>query len=269
MQLLSLIVVLIAAGLVLCVLMACAWAIQQRTGNSSWIDFGWTSSVGLVGTASALLGVDGVLPGPRQWLIALLCACWCVRLAWHLLARALRGIDDPRYAALAKQWGGDASRRMFWFAQSQALAALPLVLAVVLAAHRPGVWPDGGDVAGMLVVTCAIIGAAVSDAQLRRFTADPSNRGKVCDSGLWRWSRHPNYFFEWLGWVGFAITALAASRNDQIGWLALLAPLEMYVLLVYVSGIPPLEAHMAQSRSDSWASYRSRTSAFFPWPPFA
>jgi len=247
--------------------MATAWWLQQRTDISSWIDFGWTVSVGFVGVGAAMLPLNPAWPDVRQLVVAAWMICWSLRLASHLLRRARRGHDDPRYAELSRQWGDDAKRRMFWFAQAQAVAALPLVLAALLAAHRPGLWPGWLDVLGSITLGAGLVGAAVSDRQLSEFASLPAHRGKVCDQGLWRWSRHPNYFFEWLGWMGLAITASDPGGEYPAGWLAILAPIAMYWLLVHVSGIPPLEAHMAQTRGDVWKSYCFRTSAFFPWPP--
>lgn len=106
---------------------------------------------------------------------------------------------------------------------------------------------------------------ALADRQLRRFKLYPSNAGLVCDAGLWRWSRHPNYFFEWLGWWAYPIIAL--SPGYAWGWASLAAPAIMYWILVHVTGIPPLEEQMLQSRGDRYREYQARTNAFFPWPP--
>ena len=99
----------------------------------------------------------------------------------------------------------------------------------------------------------------------RRFKADSANRGKICETGLWGWSRHPNYFFEWLGWVAFPLIAL--SGGDLIGLAAFAAPALMYVLLVHMSGVPPLEAHMERTRGAAFDDYRARVNVFFPGPP--
>ena len=120
------------------------------------------------------------------------------------------------------------------------------------------------DALGVLVFLGALAGAALSDEQLRRFKADPANRGKVCDVGLWGYSRHPNYFFEWLGWVAFPIIAISGAH--LWGLAAFAAPALMYLLLVHVSGIPPLEAHMQRSRGAAFDLYRARVNAFFPGP---
>ena len=247
----------------LSVALTCAWFAEQRTGNASWIDFGWTCAVGLVGVAVALAPFGSSASPSRAAMVSALAMLWGARLAAHLLQRALRGADDPRYVDLRRQWGADASWRMFWFAQAQAVAAIPLVLAVLLAAHRPGSWPDWQDGLGLATALMAIAGAALSDWQLRRFAADPAHRNKVCDVGFWRWSRHPNYFFEWLGWVGIAIVAIDAG----LGWLAVSAPCLMYWLLVHVSGIPLLEQHMLRSRGGAYRAYQRTTSPFFPRRP--
>lgn len=265
MTIISLLASLAVAGVALSFLLALAWAIEQRTGNSSWIDCGWTCAVGVVGFGAALAPIGSAATW-RSPIVGLLIAVWGVRLASHLFGRAWRGVDDPRYASLRRQWGREAGRRMFWFAQSQAIAAIALVLAVLLAAHRPGTWPDWQDLVGLAVVLASLTGAGVSDWQLRSFASDPAHRGKVCDRGLWRYSRHPNYFFEWTGWVGFAIVACDFSGAYAIGWLAVLAPALMYLLLVYVSGIPLLEEHMKRTRGAAFLDYQRRTSAFFPWP---
>ncbi len=92
----------------------------------------------------------------------------------------------------------------------------------------------------------------------------PDDRGAVADTGLWGWSRHPNYFFEWLGWFGYF--AIAVTPGYGPGWLALIGPAMMYWLLVHASGIPPLEKHMLATRGDAFRAYQARVSAFFPWP---
>jgi len=256
---------LLAIASALCVIMAGAWLVQQRTGNSGWVDTIWTFGLGAVGAVSALVPLDGI--GSRQIIAALMIAIWAGRLGLHIAQRS-RGItDDPRYAEMARGWGSDASRQMFWLLQKQAWVTIPLALAVFLAAHNPAPLLRPQDIAALLVIAVAIVGEAVADSQLRAFAADPANKGRVCDAGLWSWSRHPNYFFEWFGWLAYPLLAIDMSGSYGWGWLALLAPACMYWLLVYVSGIPPLEAHMLRSRGQAFRDYQARTSTFFPLPP--
>ena len=256
---------LAAIALSLSVLMTGAWMVQQRTGNSGWVDTIWTFSLGLVGAASALWPVAGAAPNPRQWLVAALVATWSVRLGAHIAVRTAGITDDPRYAAFAKEWGVNSPRKMFLFLQNQGFGSIPLVFAIFVAARFPDPALRIQDGLGVLILAAGIAGEALADAQLKRFRHDPANKGRVCDIGLWRWSRHPNYFFEWFGWLAYPVIAI--STDYPWGWATLLAPLFMYWILVHVTGIPPLEAQMLRSRGERYREYQSRTSAFFPLPP--
>ena len=258
---------LVAIAAALSVLMTGAWLVQQRTGNSGWVDTIWTFSLGLVGAGSALWPVAGTSPNARQWLVAALVAIWSLRLGTHIAIRTKGITDDPRYAAFAREWGVDSPRRMFVFLQNQGFGSIPLVFAIFVAARFPSDVLRPVDYLGALILLAGIAGEALSDAQLKRFREDPANAGRVCDVGLWRWSRHPNYFFEWVGWLAYPVIAL--STGYVWGWASLLAPLFMYWILVYVTGIPPLEAQMLRSRGERYRDYQSRTSQFFPLPPHA
>ena len=252
-------------ALSLAVLMAFAWVVQQHTGNSGWVDTIWTFAVGLTGAGAALWPMAGEGANARQWLVASLVALWSVRLGMHIAIRT-RGIaDDPRYAAFAAEWGLNAPRRMFIFLQNQALGSVPLVFAIFVAAHVPVPALRIQDSLGAVILLAGIAGEAIADAQLRRFRHGPANTGRVCDVGLWRWSRHPNYFFEWLGWLAYPVIGLAAGY--PWGWASLFAPIFMYWILVHVTGIPPLEAQMLRSRGERYRAYQTRTSMFFPLPP--
>ncbi|MGB8398653.1 DUF1295 domain-containing protein [Bradyrhizobium sp.] len=252
-------------ALSLSILMVAAWALQQRTGNSGWVDTIWTFSLGLVGAASALWPVEGTAPNARQWLVAVLVAIWSLRLGVHLAIRTTGITDDPRYAAFAEAWGVDSTRKMFMFLQNQGFASIPLVFAIFVAARFPSDALRWQDYLGALILLAWIAGEGLADAQLRRFRADPANKGGVCDVGLWRWSRHPNYFFEWFGWLAYPVIALSADY--PCGFASLPAPILMYWILVHVTGIPPLEEQMLRSRGERYREYQSRTSAFFPLPP--
>ena len=254
-----------AIALSLSVLMAGAWMVQQRTGNSGWVDTIWTFSLGLVGACSALWPVAGAAPNARQWLVAVLAAIWSLRLGLHIAVRTAGITDDPRYAAFAKEWGVDSPRRMFVFLQNQGFGSIPLVFSIFVAARFPSELLRLQDYLGVLILLAGISGEALADAQLKRFRTDGANQGRVCDIGLWRWSRHPNYFFEWFGWLAYPMIAL--SELYPWGWATLLAPAFMYWILVHVTGIPPLEQQMLRSRGERYRDYQSRTSMFFPLPP--
>lgn len=264
------IALVLAVSLSLSIVMSGAWFAWRGTKNSGWIDTTWTFGVGAVGCIGALLPAlwsGGVTA--RQGLVAALVAVWSLRLGLHIAHRTAGIKDDPRYGRMVADWGDDASRQMFFLAQKQALVSIPLALSMVLAAWNPLPGLRLQDVLGVLDLLAAIVGEGVADAQLRRFRADPQNRGRICDVGLWGWSRHPNYFFEWLGWVAYPLLAIDVSGAYPWGFAALLAPICMYWLLVHVSGIPPLEAHMLERRGQAFRAYQARTNAFFPAPPRA
>ena len=256
------ITILLCALLAMSGAMALAWRVQRASGSSGWIDTIWSAATGLVGLGVAL--APGAEPG-RGKLAAALVALWAARLALHIAARTRGAPDDPRYADLARQWGADAPRRMFWFLQTQAMAGFVLVVAVRLAAINPAPFPRLADALAVAILLVAVAGEALANSQLEKFRRAHRGEKRICEDGLWRWSRHPNYFFEWLGW--FAYPILAISGENPLGWLALGAPLLMYVLLVHVSGIPPLEAQMAASRGEAFRDLQTRVSAFFPVPP--
>lgn len=255
--------VLIAVSLSM--LMAGAWLVQQRTGNSGWVDTIWTFALGIVGVGGALWPIAGAAPNQRQWLVAALVAIWSLRLGIHIAIRTSAISDDPRYAAFAEEWGSNAPRRMFIFLQNQALGTIPLAFAIFAAAHVPAEAFRLQDMIAVAILLIGIGGEALADAQLRRFRDNPVNRDRVCDTGLWRWSRHPNYFFEWFGWLAYPVIGLAPDY--PWGLATLLGPIFMYWILVHVTGVPPLEEHMLRSRGERYRDYQSRTSAFFPLPP--
>jgi steroid 5-alpha reductase family enzyme len=257
--------ILLAAG-ALSAIMALAWHVQGRTGNSGWVDTTWSLGVGFVGAALALMPSQDPWPHWRQLVVAGLVLAWSLRLGLHIAGRSRGAADDPRYNDLARAWGTDARRRMFVFLQAQALVGVVLVCAIVLAAHDPNPALRLQDALGVLLLAFAILGEAKADHQLRAFKA-AANRGKICDTGLWAWSRHPNYFFEWLGWTAYPVIAIDLAGYNPWGWLALAAPGCMYWVLVHASGIPPLEAHMLRARGADYRAYQQRTPAFFPRPP--
>lgn len=256
---------LLAIAVSLSVLMAGAWVVQNRTGNSGWVDTIWTLSLGFVGAGSALWPIDGQSQNTRQWLVAALVVIWSVRLGSHIAARTVKIDDDPRYAAIAKEWGVDSAKKMFLFLQNQAFASIPLVFAIFVAARYPGDALRVQDYLGAVILVIGIAGEALSDSQLKTFRSNPDNKGKVNNYGLWGWSRHPNYFFEWVGWLAYPMIAIAPDY--PWGWATLLAPIFMYWILRHVTGVPPLEDQMIKSRGDKYRDYQKRVSVFFPLPP--
>ena len=180
----------------------------------------------------------------------------------HISVRTRGAGDDPRYAELAREWGADFPRRLFVFLQIQAAAALPLVAAVALAARAPRPFPDLFDLAAIVVAAAALAGEAMADAQLAKFRREGPSGG-LCEIGLWRFSRHPNYFFEFLFWCAWPLLAFDLSGDYPQGLLALAAPAFIYWLLAHVSGVPLLEKQCAPR-----AARRSRITPAASTPSF-
>lgn len=244
--------------------MALGWWLARKPGQSGLMDVVWSVSTAIAGAVGALVPADGAVPA-RQVAVAVLALAWGGRLGWHIWQRGRNGKhDDPRYAELRKGWGDKADQRLFLFAEIQALAALILAQAIAAAARNPAPIAQWSDIAGLALIVIAVVGEGVSDAQLARWRSRPESKGQVCEAGLWSVSRHPNYFFEWLGWCAWAVIAIDPSH--PLSFMALGAPGLMYVLLVHVSGIPPLEAHMLATRGERFRAYQATTSAFFPAP---
>jgi steroid 5-alpha reductase family enzyme len=238
-------------------LMLMLWLRQRQTRDATSVDIAWAAGIGLLALYFAWSG-----PGEptRRLLTATLAGIWSFRLAWHLYARASKGQEDGRYQMLRAQWGAAAQRNFFFFFQAQALLVALFSLPIFLATANP--LPLGWlDALGLCIWVVAIVGESIADAQLAHFRRDPANKGHTCQRGLWGYSRHPNYFFEWLHWFTYVPLALPFA----MGWLSLIAPILMLYLLFAVTGIPYTEKRALASRGDSYRDYQRRTNAFFPW----
>jgi steroid 5-alpha reductase family enzyme len=237
------------------------WAQQRARRNATAVDFAWAANLGLLALFFACMG-DA--PPARRALLALIAGAWSLRLSLHLLFdRVLGKEEDGRYRALRASWGDKAQRNFFLFYQAQALLDAILALPFLLIARNPARAIAPVEFAGAALLVLALAGESLADRQLAHHRADPGNRGRTCRAGLWRFSRHPNYFFEWLNWCAFALVALPAP----LGWLGLLSPALMLYLVLRVTGIPPSEARALESRGEDYRDYQRTTSAFFPWFP--
>ncbi len=236
---------------------ALLWLRQRRTRNATSVDAAWAGTIGVLVLAGALV-LDG--PPARRALAGGLGALWAFRLMAHLLVhRVLRETrEDGRYQALRERWGAAADRRFFLFYQAQAAVAALFTLPILAAMQGGPLGPP--DAAAALLWLGAVGGEAVADRQLARFRADPAGRGRVCDTGLWRYSRHPNYFFEWLHWFAYVLL----GRGAPLTWIG---PALMLLFLYRISGIPYAEAQSLASRGDAYRAYQRSTSAFIPWFP--
>ncbi|TPW33266.1 DUF1295 domain-containing protein [Martelella alba] len=258
--------ILIGAFVWLVLAMSFAWLVQRKTGNSGWIDAIWSAATGLGGLFVVACGT-GFSSG-RSMLAFALVFIWALRLSVHIAARSAHVSDDPRYRALLQGWGTAAAVRLWWFLQIQAVASFILLLSIYAAASNTARFPGFWDGLAIIVALVAISGEGVADFQLQMFRKGEKEPGekRVCEVGLWRYCRHPNYFFEWLWWCSWPLIAVSGHGFSGMSLIALLAPVMMYWLLNSVSGIPHLEAHMLRSRGDAYRRYQKRVNAFFPGP---
>ncbi|MGH8529549.1 MAG: DUF1295 domain-containing protein [Nevskiales bacterium] len=235
------------------------WLVQTRTRNAGIVDVFWPLSIGAAGVLYAMLASGS---GFARLCLALLAAAWSLRLGGYLALRNLGQAEDARYAKLREQWGTQVNARMFVFFQIQALAGAALSLSMLAAAGHA----DSGDgqiLIGVAVGALGVLGEAAADAQLARFKSDPANRGRVCKYGLWRYSRHPNYFFESVFWCAFPILAWGAPQ----AWLGFVGPVLITFFLLKFTGVPATEEHARRSRGAEYEDYLRTTSRFIPWLP--
>lgn len=242
-------------------LMAATFLIARRIGNFSIVDVMWSFNFTPLAALFALMGSG--LPA-RRILVMGMAALWSLRLTVHLARRiaALHPREEGRYIELRRQWKDDVNGRFFRFFLLQGALNAFLSLPFLYACLNPSSVPGPLEVFGALVFVASLVGEGVADAQLEAFRREPANAGRVCRQGLWRYSRHPNYFFEWLVWCAFALIASSAP----FGWISWICPALMLYFLLRVTGIPATEEQAIRSRGEAYREYQRTTSAFVPWP---
>jgi steroid 5-alpha reductase family enzyme len=248
------------AAIVVAALMLGLWLVSIPLRDASIVDPAWGPAFVLVALVAALAG-DGCLG--RRWLLLAMTAVWGLRLGAHLLLRKLRDPgEDRRYAAIRKRRGQSF---VLWSLVAifglQGLLVLIVSLPIQVAADRGGAL-TAAVIPGVALFCVGLAFEAVGDEQLRRFKARPENKGQVMDQGLWRYTRHPNYFGDFCVWWGLWLVALTAGGT----WWTAVGPVVMSVLLIRVSGAALLEKDIGERRP-GYAEYAKRTSGFFPWSP--
>ncbi|MET0224987.1 MAG: DUF1295 domain-containing protein [Dokdonella sp.] len=252
-----LLVVWLGASLV----MLAGWLRQRRTRNAGIVDVLWSACMAAAAMFYAVCGSGALLP---RVLVAMLGGIWGIRLALHLWQRVSHEPEDGRYRYLRAHWHDDPQRFLLFF-MAQALLTALLSLPFWIAAHNPSPQWNLWMIGAVLVWLVSLGGETIADRQLAHYRADPAHRGRTCRSGLWRYSRHPNYFFEWLHWFAYVFLSVGAGA----GWVAasLVGPALMLISLCWITGIPFTEAQALRSRGDDYRDYRRMTGAFIPWFP--
>lgn len=251
----------LSAGLLILGLMTLLWLLSLRLKDASIVDPFWGSGFVITAWFYFALTPDG-FPA-RKWLLVLLTTVWGLRLSLYLLWRNHGKGEDFRYRA----WRQEEGARWWWFSFFKVFllqGVLMWIISAPLLAAQISPMPAGLTLIDGLAAAIWAIGfffEAVGDWQLARFKADPANRGKLLTSGVWRYTRHPNYFGDAAQWWGFFGMALAAG-----GWFTLFSPLLMSYFLRYVSGVAMLEKTLKPAKP-GYAEYVARTNAFIPWFP--
>ena len=248
------------AAIAVAALMLALWLVSIPMRDVSIVDPAWGPAFVLVSLVAAVAG-DGCVG--RKWLLLAMTAVWGIRLGAHLLARKLHDPgEDRRYAAMRERRGERfVLWSLLWVFGVQGLLVLIVSLPIQVAADRGGAL-GAAVIPGVAVFLIGVAFEAIGDEQLRRFKARPESRGQVMDRGLWRYTRHPNYFGDFCVWWGVWLVALTAGGT----WWTFIGPVVMSVLLIRVSGAGLLEKDIG-TRRPGYADYVKRTSGFFPLPP--
>jgi steroid 5-alpha reductase family enzyme len=247
-------------AIILPLFFATLWWILSKNQKYEIVDAFWCWTLGSCAIYCAIK-FEGFLP--RRILLAVLALFWALRLGGYLFwGRVKKGLSDGRYKHWIKESGDQSKLFMFGFFQIQALSILALTLTFAAVCQTTHLW-SFFDILGILLFIIALTGEWKADKTLNDFRLNPNNKKQVCDLGLWNYSRHPNYFFEWLHWCSYLL--LTGFYMPQIA-LALTGPIIMLLLITKVSGIPLTEAQTLRSRGDAYRKYQQTTPAFFPNP---
>ncbi len=241
-------------------LMLLLWLVQAKTKNASYVDIGWTVGLGIC-AAVYVFNAQGLFL--RKILLLTLVLIWCARLTGLLIRRLIKDpSEDSRYRRIREDWRTGQNFKFFWMFQFQGLLDVVLSWPFLLICLNSKGELGALEFMGIILSLVGLAGESIADDQLRVFKNDPGNKGKTCDAGLWYFSRHPNYFFEWLIWVGYFVFAISAP----FGVTAIVAPILMIIFLLKVSGIPLAEAQALKTKGEDYRKYQASTSMFVPWP---
>ncbi len=241
-------------------LMFVLWSIQLKTHNAGYIDVGW-----VLGIALSTLVCNFFYVGypARKFLVMVMALTWASRLIYHLMIRLTQDThEDRRYQHLRQSWKPLLQLKFFALYQFQALLAVILAGVFIAPLHNASTVIGPLEYVAIGLWLIGFFGESIADAQLKVFKAIPANKGKTCDVGLWYYSRHPNYFFEWVMWVAYFVFGLASPG----GGYGILAPVIMLWLLLKVSGVPFAEQMALQTRGEEYRRYQQLTSMFIPRP---
>lgn len=243
-----------------CVIMIAVWLWANKIKNAGVVDIFWSYNFPVIAIILLFLA-----PGfeTRKQLICGMVMIAGIRLGTYILVRTVSHLheEEGRYQQLRREWVPNPDRRFFWFFQMQAVSNVLLAIPFFVITMNTAPELSPLEYAGTALWLIGILGEATADSQLKNFKKDPANKGKVCSEGLWNYSRHPNYFFQWLMWMSYFVFALASPY----GYLAVISPAIILYLLLKVTGIPMTEEQSIRSKGEAFKKYQQTTSAFVPW----
>lgn len=235
-----------------------AWLWQVKTKNTDIVDITWALLIVVSGLVYVSLACGS---GFHRYIVLLIPIAWYARLAWHLIDRYKIEHEDGRYQQLRAHWSNNTQTKLFAFFMFQAVLAFAFSYPVYVIVSSSQSF-DVFDGIGIAIAILSFVGVTLSDYQLRQFKRRQDSRGKVCNTGLWRYSRHPNYFFEWAHWFAYPLIGWHAEQ----GWLLWIYPVLMLVFLLKLTGIPFNEQQNIRSKGDAYREYQRQTNKFFLGP---
>jgi steroid 5-alpha reductase family enzyme len=243
-----------------CTIMFLVWIWAKKIKNAGVVDVFWSLNFPVI---AVIIYFTSQGDGTRKAIILGMFFLSMLRLGIHLWQRVIGHLaeEEGRYQQLRKDWGKHADRNFFWFFQIQGLSNVVLALPFYIITNNTAAALHWLEFLGIGIWAISFFGEMIADKQLANFKKDKSNKGKVCDTGLWYYSRHPNYFFEWLSWVAYFVFALASP----LGILAVISPAIMLHLLLNVTGVKNNEEQNLRSKPVAYKKYQQTTSAFVPW----
>ncbi|MCH9616874.1 MAG: hypothetical protein SP4CHLAM5_01490 [Chlamydiia bacterium] len=237
--------------------MSCIYLVYLLCKNPAIVDLAWTLSIGGVSTIYYYLGATSFISA----FVYTLMIIWTLRLTILIVYRLVKYKTDGRYDELDRKWAGALALKYFIFFMAQGAAAMIMTLPLLFISHL-----QNRHLLDILAVVCMIvglIGVISSDVTLQLFIAKKENKGEVCEKGLWKYSRHPNYFFEWVYWLGLFFFAVTLPG----GWIAIISPITLLIAILFFTGIPAAEERSLISKKEKYVDYQKRVSSFIPLFP--
>lgn len=243
-----------------CGIMMLVWVWAWRIKNAGVVDIFWAFNFTVIAAVIYFTAGGNIM---RKEIVCALAGLWSLRLGIYLLIRVGGHLqeEEGRYKQLRSEWVPNPDAKFFVFFQAQAISNLMLATPFFIITLNTSPTISLLEMIGAGMWFVSILGEGISDWQLKAFKKNPANKGKVCDKGLWHYSRHPNYFFQLMIWVSVFIFSL----STPYGWISIICPLTIFYLIWKVTGIPMTEEQSIRSKGDAYREYQRTTSVFVPW----